>query len=80
MALFTTTDKIGSLKKKSEDALGVFRKTVADLSSVQDEIHKEEEIRINKIAELETEMAVLATQKKENSQFIDKINEFLGLI
>jgi Sec-independent protein translocase protein TatA len=77
MGLFTT-DRIEEIKKKSANALSVFRKTVSDLAEVNSAIESEIKTREQEIVVLQTECETLTTVKQENTQFIVKINEFLG--
>lgn len=79
MSLLSFGDKIESLKKKSSDAIGVFKKTVSDLSLANQEIDKEVSDRENKIADITSEINVLTTVKTQNVKYIDEINEFLNI-
>lgn len=77
MGLFTA-DKIEEIKKKSANALSVFRKTVLDLAEVNSAIESEIKSREEEIVVLQKECGTLNEVKQENTQFIVKINEFLG--
>lgn len=66
-----------SLRKKSANALSVFRKTLVDLASVNQEIDKEVETKETQISKLNEEVKEFKTIKSENSVFISKINSFL---
>lgn len=77
MRLFTA-DKIEEIKKKSANALSVFRKTVSDLAEVNSAIESEIKSREEEIVVLQKECGTLNEVKQENTQFIVKINEFLG--
>lgn len=77
--MFTQTTKVQRLQKRSSDALGVFKKTISDLALINQEIEKEVAINDSKIAELLEENGVYEQGHAENSAFIYKINEFLGL-
>ena len=77
MGLFTA-DKIEEIKKKSANALSVFRKTVSDLVEVNSAIESEIKSRDEEIVVLQKECGTLNEVKQENTQFIVKINEFLG--
>ena len=72
-------NKVANLQKKSESALSVFRRTISDLSFVNEEINEEQEVRKQKIKDLETEHELLETQRAENATFISKIGEFLSI-
>lgn len=73
------TNKIQQLQKRSEVALGVFRSTVANLASINQAIEVEQDNRKATIVTLEQEVSTLEAQRAENSKFIGKINEFLGV-
>ena len=77
MGLFTA-DKIEEIKKKSANALSVFRKTVSDLVEVNSAIESEIKSKEEEIVVLQKECGTLNEVKQENTQFIVKINEFLG--
>ncbi len=77
MRLFTA-DKIEEIKKKSANALSVFRKTVSDLVEINSAIESEIKTREDEIVVLQKECGTLNEVKQENTQFIVKINEFLG--
>lgn len=80
MSIFSsTTDKVTLLKQKSSNAIGVFKRTIADLASVNSEIVKEQEQRQATIDQLQREKEILNVQLVENETFIGKINEFLGI-
>lgn len=76
MGLFTA-DRIEEIKKKSANALSVFRKTVSDLAEVNS-AKSEIKTREEEIVVLQKECGTLNEVKQENTQFIVKINEFLG--
>jgi len=78
MAVFTAKDKIQELKDKSANALSIFRKTVSDLNGVNNSITSEIKDRESKIVALKDECTSLSGIQSENTQFITKINEFLG--
>ena len=78
MAIFTTKDKIQELMDKSASALSIFIKTVSDLSEINNSITSEIKDRESKIVALEDECTALSEIQSENTQFITKINEFLG--
>lgn len=78
MSLFRTKDRIQELKERGTNALNVFRQTVTELSSVNEEIDTEIELRDTQIEVLKNEKSMLNEAKKENGKFITKINEFLN--
>jgi hypothetical protein len=78
MAVFTAKDKIQEIKDKSANALSIFRKTVSDLNGVNTSIQTEIKDRESKIVVLKDECTILNEVQAENTQFITKINEFLG--
>lgn len=77
--MFQKTNQIQQLKNRSQQALGVFRSTVASLASINDAIVTEQTSRKATIEQLNEEVAVLEEQRTENAKFIGKINDFLGL-
>ncbi len=79
MNLFETKDKVSSLKRKSGEAISVFKKTIADLSSVNQEIDKAQKEKEQQISVLQSEVGELQGVRDENSLFINKINDFLGI-
>ena len=79
MSLFTTKDKITLLKEKSSNAIGIFQKTVSDLTSINLEIESEQKSVADEIAILKQKEDVLKKQKQDNESFINNINQFLGL-
>lgn len=76
MALLAT--KIQQIQKKSDNAISVFRKTVSDLTSVNDQIDDEIFARQAQINKLRDEKDDLIAINDENERFIDKITEFLS--
>ena len=74
-----TSNKLQSIKTKSAAAIGVFQKTVSDLAAVNKEIDAETERRQKQIDTLKAEQIELDTVALQNSKFIGKLNEFLGL-
>ena len=56
----------------------MFRKTVSDLAEVNSAIESEIKSREEEIVVLQKECGTLNEVKQENTQFIVKINEFLG--
>lgn len=76
MALLAT--KIQQIQKKSDNAISVFRKTVSDLTSVNDQIDDEIFARQAQINKLRDEKDDLIAISDENERFIDKITEFLS--
>ena len=79
MNLFETKDKVESLKRKSGEAISVFKRTIADLSSVNKEIEQAQEEKEQQINLLQSEVGELQGVRDENSLFISKINDFLGI-
>lgn len=79
MSLLSTTNRVAALKAKGTKAISVFQKTVSDLSSVNDEIEKEQKIRDAKVIALNGEIEELEIAKNQNESFINKLNDFLGL-
>jgi cell shape-determining protein MreC len=85
MFLFTPTKSIevvstvARLRSKSSNAIAVFKSTVSNLTSVNNEIDAEldeVEERLRKLKNTKLELNAVA---KENEGFINKINEFLGV-
>lgn len=71
--------KVLKLKRRSEDAVGVFKKTVSDLATINAQIQDEQDIKMQKIVDLQLEHSELDNQRKQNINFIDKMNEFLTI-
>lgn len=71
-------DKVKSLRKKSENALGVFKKTVSDLALANSEIVAEQQKKQQRIDVLVNEVKELHDIKSENEVFISRINTLLG--
>lgn len=71
--------KVLKLKRRSEDAVGVFKKTVSDLATINAQIQDEQDIKMQKIVDLQLEHSELDNQRKQNINFIDKMNKFLTI-
>ena len=71
--------KLQKIREQSSAAISVFQKTVSDLALANDEIVKEDGLRVKQIDKLQGERNALASIKRQNTQFINKLNEFLGV-
>lgn len=76
MAFFS--DKITSLRKKSESIVNVFTKTVNELKTVNAEVVVVSDTKTAEIAKLEQEVADLASIKMANEKVISKIETILS--
>ncbi len=83
-------NKVKSFQKRSNKAIGLFQKTVADLAAANalaekevqkrtDKIIKEKEKAAIKVSKLEKEQKELVKGAEVNAKVIDKVNEFLGI-
>lgn len=72
-------NKLASIRSKSAKAISVFQKTVSDLTLANEEIDKARAVRAEKVVKIEKELDELATIRQQNSAFIGKLNDFLGL-
>lgn len=77
--MFKTTSTLQRLQKRSSDALGVFQATIANPETVNDEITKGIESNNKTINTLLDENKQYGEARKTNQNFIDKINDFLGI-
>jgi len=68
---------IASLQQESDDAIGIFKKTLNKLTGVNTKILAEQEKRTSKIEVLINENAALEKVAQSNNKYIAKINEFL---
>ena len=71
-------NKIQELSARSFDALGVFRKTLTSLTSINEEIGSELTLREEQIAVLKSEQQTLTDTQVENTKFINKIQDLLN--
>jgi hypothetical protein len=76
--LFSNENSVESLKKRSDGALSIFRATVVNLQSVNEDISKETSMRDEQIDKLLKENLILQNIQTDNGKFIAKINEFLN--
>lgn len=74
-----TPTRLVQLQSKSSRAISVFKSTVANLASVNDEIIVELDAVELRLKALKTTKIALSLQAKENQSFVDKINHFLGV-
>ena len=72
-------NKIQSLTKKSQQALGVFRTTSEKLLSINDSLQEEKVYRLDTIEQLKSEVAEIQQQQDENREIIVKLTDFLGV-
>jgi hypothetical protein len=68
--------KLQSLISKSENIFSVFEKTKNEIISVNSEIEKEVDNRLNQIESLNEELDILSSQKGKNLKVISNINKF----
>lgn len=69
---------VTTLKAKSEKALGVFKQTISDLTTVNEQLAVEKQNRIDEQKRLGQEISEIDAQQSENANFIAKVNDFLG--
>lgn len=74
-----TVNRVEALRTKSSNAISVFKKTVTDLASANNQILQEERNRKAQKEKLDEEINELKTIRKENTAIIDKVNEFFGV-
>lgn len=70
-------NKVEQFGKRSENAIGVFKKTIADLAGVNSGIDTEIAKKEKVIEDARKEKTQLSDLKVRNTKFINKINEFL---
>jgi len=70
--------KLRSLQKRSENALSIFHKTVADIKGVNTEIEAEQQKLRDAISKKEKSHSQLEVQKIQNLKISDKIEQFLN--
>ena len=68
-----------SYKERSENAVGVFKKTVNELELINSEMDLDQESIKMQIEELQREYDSIENQKLTNANFIGKIKTFLEL-
>lgn len=71
-----STDKVASLQKKSDNAIGVLRNMMNDLSSINDSIDEENVKILQKIEAEKQRSRDLLETKRRNVKFQEKLNEF----
>lgn len=77
MALFKKQQL--SYKERSENAVGVFKKTVNELELINSEMDLDQESIKMQIEELQREYDSIENQKLTNINFVSKIKTFLEL-
>lgn len=73
-----STDKVATLKKKSEDAISIFQNTINNLSKTNAEIRAEKAKQIEQLDKIKDNINALNGVEKGNEKFITKITEFLN--
>lgn len=70
-----TTPRIETLRKKGNDAKGIFRKLATDLMETNKEIEVEEAKEMSKIEEAQIKLDNYAEMKTENNTFANQLNK-----
>ena len=76
MSLFKS--RLATLSMRSEDAIGVFTKTVNKLKGINQELVDEQESKRLEARLLNDEIDELSKVETQNKQFISKIEAFLS--
>lgn len=72
------TNRVESLKQKSDNVVNVFAKTITDLERVNSQINAEIKVREDLINKLTEEGLRLDTTRISNNKVISKINSFFN--
>ena len=70
--------KVDNLQNKSNEVIGVFSKTVADLNKINEKIKTEQSVTDKKIENLILSKNLLNKQEETNTRIISKINDILS--
>lgn len=70
-----TFNKMKSLKKRSNDAVKIFKNSVKGLEEANKAIRFEKAVQLEKKTKLEDSLNELGIIEKRNSNFMDKINK-----
>lgn len=69
---------VEQLRKKSADSLGIFQRTMEDLSKTNEAIQKEVDLHEEEIKRLRSERTDLVNLSTKNTNVVNKIQYLLG--
>lgn len=79
MSILSTTDRVTTLKNKTDKALSTFRRVAQDLTTINQQAEAEEKAKLVQAETLQKEAADLKILQGDNQRVVDNINRLLGV-
>lgn len=78
MAILSSKTTVSTIEKRSNNILGIFQKTILDLSEINAQINEQTELKKQEIEKLTAETEYLSKIMDKHEKVITKISDLLS--